>query len=234
MSASIPNNFEMVMRAARGLGDLREEAAFLGGATTGLLLTDPAAPEVRSTLDVDVIVEMASRSDYYDLEKRLRGLGFKNDTSDGAPICRWLLDELILDVMATAEDILGFGNRWYAEAFHHAQPYALHGGLTIRLVTAPYFIATKLEAFRGRGNNDCLASHDLEDIVSVLDGRPELMAEVSESPQGLREYIAEEAEALLATRAFLDALPGHLAQDSASQHRIPLLLDRLRILAAPK
>lgn len=231
MSASNPLNLAMVIRAARGLGDLRKEVAFLGGATTGLLLTDTAAADVRSTLDVDVIVEIASRSDYYVFEERLRALGFRNDTSEGAPLCRWLLDDLILDVMPTADEILGFSNRWYAEALHHAQPCALHDDLSIRLVTAPYFIATKLEAFRGRGKGDYLASHDLEDIVAVLDGRPELIAQVSTSPQDLRGYIAEEIKTLLATRAFLDALPGHLAQDSGSQRRMPMLLDRLKMLA---
>ncbi len=231
MSAANPGNMAMIIRAAEGLGSLLGEVAFLGGATTGLLLTDPAVEDVRSTLDVDVIVEVASRADYYDLEERLRELGFKNDLSEGAPLCRWLLSDLILDVMPTSEEILGFSNVWYADALHHAMPYDLTSGQTIRLVTAPYFLATKLEAFRGRGNCDYLASQDLEDIVAVLDGRPELCDEVRQACQSLQDYISEEAKRLMGTPAFRDALPGHLSQDSGSQRRLPKIFDRLRLLA---
>ena len=88
MTAANPENMAMVIRAATALGDLRKEVAFLGGATTGFLLTDPAVDDVRSTLDVDVIVEVATRADYYALENRLRELGFRNDRSEGAPLCR--------------------------------------------------------------------------------------------------------------------------------------------------
>ena len=83
---------EMIERVAKRLGDLRYEVAFVGGAVTGLLITDPGAPKVRVTDDVDAIVEVASRAKYYELAKRLRDLGFKEDTSEGAPPCRWLIE----------------------------------------------------------------------------------------------------------------------------------------------
>ena len=35
-------------------------------------------------------------------------------------------------------------------------------------MTAPYLLATKLEAFRGRGQGDLFASKDLEDVVVVV------------------------------------------------------------------
>lgn len=224
-------NIEMVVRAAGSLGNLCQEVAFLGGATTALLLTDPAAESIRPTLDVDVIVEAASRSDYYALEEQLRDLGFRNDQSEDAPICRWLLDDLILDVMPTAGDILGFSNRWYGEALHHAVPYEIAPAIIINLVTAPYFIATKIEAFHGRGKGDYLASHDLEDIIAVVDGRVELVDEVMLSPEPIRIFIAQKVSNLLNLRSFRDALPGHLPPDTASQQRLPLVLKCLHLLA---
>ena len=133
--------------------------------------------------------------------------------------------------MPTAEEILGFSNHWYGEALRQAKPYALPQSLSIRLVTAPYFVATKLEAFRGRGKNDYLGSRDLEDILAVVDGRQELAAEVAQASRGLRAFIAQEVAALLDVRAFHDALPGHLPSDSASQRRVQFVLDRLRLLA---
>ena len=41
-------------------GPVADEMVFLGGCATGLLITDPAAPSVRVTMDVDVITEVAS------------------------------------------------------------------------------------------------------------------------------------------------------------------------------
>ena len=133
--------------------------------------------------------------------------------------------------MPTDERILGFSNRWYAPAIASAQSIEI-AGARIRLVTPPYFIATKFEAFNGRGNNDYSGSHDLEDVIAVTDGRPEIVEEVRRASSDVRSYIASEFGRLLSTRAFLDALPGFLLPDSATQARYPLLLDRLRLLSA--
>jgi hypothetical protein len=102
-----------------------------------------------------------------------------------------------------------------------------------RVITAVYFLATKLEAFRGRGQNDYSASHDLEDVIAVVDGRSELLREVAEAHDDVRTYIASEVRALLGTRTFIDALPGFLLPDSASQARLPLLVERLERVTKP-
>jgi len=93
-------------------------------------------------------------------------------------------------------------------------------------------VATKLEAFRGRGRGDFLASHDLEDIITVFDGRAELPGEVAESAADVRDYIAAELRALLDNPDFLDALSGYLPPDAASQRRRLALEARLRDIAA--
>jgi len=54
------------------------------------------------------------------------------------------------------------------------------------MVLAPYFLATKLEAFDGRGKGDYLSSHDIEDIVAVLDGRPEILDELLKASKSYR------------------------------------------------
>ena len=92
-------------------------------------------------------------------------------------------------------------------------------------------MATKLEAFSGRGNNDYLFSHDLGDFLSVIDGRDSLIDECRASRAELRAYLRERIAGLLATSAFIDALPGHLPGDAASQERLPDLEDKLRALA---
>jgi hypothetical protein len=101
----------------------------------------------------------------------------------------------------------------------------------IRIVTPPLFLATKLEAFRGRGRGDFLASHDLEDIITVIDGRRELLDDVRASAPLLRAYIANEIGVLLRNPEFNQALPGHLAGDETSQARTPLIKERLHQLS---
>ena len=101
-------NLAMIRYVAERLGDLRERVVFLGGAATTLLITDQAAPDVRPTLDVDVIVEIGSSPDYYRLGESLREIGFTEDASEGAPLCRWLIDGIRVDIMPTDEHILGF------------------------------------------------------------------------------------------------------------------------------
>ena len=224
-------NLAMIRYVAERLGDLRERVVFLGGAATTLLITDQAAPDVRPTLDVDVIVEIGSSPDYYRLGESLREIGFTEDASEGAPLCRWLIDGIRVDIMPTDEHILGFSNRWYLSALRHAVRTEVGRGVTIRIVTAPFFLATKLEAFFGRGGGDFLASHDLEDIIAVLDGRKELVGEVKSQPEEVREFLAGSFDALMRNREFIDALPGHLPPDAASQKRAMVVLTRMREIA---
>jgi hypothetical protein len=114
----------------------------------------------------------------------------------------------------------------------HRNTGALTQWLEIRLITPPVFLATKLEAFRERGEGDFLASHDLEDIVVVIDGRPELADEIRDSEPELREYLVREFDSLLCNSAFVEALPGYLPADAASQARLPTIRERLRLLAS--
>ncbi len=211
-------NLARLSDAAKKLAPLLDQIAFVGGCT-GLLLTDPAAAPVRPTLDVDAIVAVASYEGFTALEAQLRELGFRQLPTEGAPICCWVSGELILDLMPTDSSILGFSNVWYAAALENAQRIRI-GELEIRMITAPYFLATKLEALHGRGKNDFRGSHDLEDIVTVIDGRSELAGEARLAPAGLQEYLRREFEALLSNLDFVDALPGHLLPYAASQQRL--------------
>ncbi len=189
----------------------------------------PLRPRAR---DVDVIVEVATLADYHRLEKDLLEAGFRHDRSPDAPVCRWTIGSALVDVMPSDERVLGFGNRWYSEAIRTAEPFTLPTGGTIRLITAPLFLATKLEAFSGRGAGDFHASHDLEDIVALIDGRSELGAEIECSTGALHDFLTAQIAALLDVPAFLSALPGHLPGDESSQARVPLIVDQMRRIAA--
>ena len=227
-----PNpNLAMVERIVSALGVLRERVVLLGGCATGLLLTDPAAPALRTTRDVDVVIEVGSRVAYWALGKEMTARGFRPDQSEGAPICRWVFEELLLDLMPSDTALLGFGNRWYPDAIRTAWVCLLPSGQRIRVVAPPYFLATKLDAFNGRGGGDYLGSHDLEDLVAVMDGRPEILEEVASTDPRLQAYIAGAFATLLADSTFSYALQGHLPPDAASQNRLPRLLQRMQTIA---
>jgi hypothetical protein len=211
------------------LEDLVNEVVFVGGAVSGLLITDPAVPSMRPTLDVDVIIEVTTQQEYYRFQERLRKKGF-NVAMDETTICRFRNGQIILDVMPVDESILGFTNKWYAGCVQHAKIMTLHDA-QFRVVTPEYFLASKFEAFHGRGNRDYVISHDMEDIIAVIDGRTEIIQEVSDAAEDVRSYLVAQFSDLIADDDFMDALPGHLRPDSASQQRLPILIKRIEQLA---
>jgi hypothetical protein len=222
----------MLEVAARHLEPLLEEVVFVGGATIELWIADPLAPPVRATADVDVIIEISTRRDYYRFEKRVRSLGFVND-SETRVICRFRHPEtaLILDVMPTKASILGFENRWQAQAFVHAQEVELPMGKAIRAIPPPFLLATKLEAFEGRGKLDFYESRDFEDIVRLIDGRGELAAEAAASPEDVRDYISRQFEKLSLHDLFDSGLEGALPAGPEVRERVDdLIWPRVREL----
>jgi predicted nucleotidyltransferase len=158
-------------------------------------------------------------------------LGLREDVREGAPVCRWLLDDLIVDIMPTRGDILGFSCEWYQLAFDTARPISLPNGVAIRLVTPACFLATKLTAFADRGRRNPIASHDLEDVVAVIDGRPEIVDDVTAAPADLRAAIAAKFGELLARADAEDVVAAQLLPDAESQDRLPLVLERIEAMA---
>ncbi len=237
MKALNPNDPNVVMLelvAARLGAELCEQFVFVGGAVAGLLITDPANPAIRPTEDVDIVVEAVVLRQYHAVEKQLRALGFKQDMRPQAPICRWQIEGITVDMMPSDEKILGFANRWYPLGVRTAKALLLPSGTKIRVLHAPFFIATKLEAFKDRGNGDYLFSHDFGDIASIVDGRDSLLAECKESPPELVHYLGSSFARMAGDRIFWDALPGHLPGDSISQERLPELEQKFRQLTQLK
>lgn len=222
-----PPDIQRIILVAQRLGPLKDSVVFVGGAVVPLLISDPAAAPPRPTEDVDVILGVTSRPEYYRLERELRQLGFKQTMREGDPICRWEIESVLVDVMPAEETVLGFSSRWYKSAIESAVVMRI-GPIDIKVISAPCFIATKLEAFNNRGASDYLLSPDMEDILSVIDGRPELTDEIRAAESALKRYLTESVRNLLQDPAFLNSLPGHLRADSTSQARLPILLERLR------
>ena len=225
-------NLAKVELIAHVLGPLCEELVFVGGCATGLLTTLPEATPARMTYDVDLVVEVASLHGYHQMEAAFARLGFARDAAiDTEVICRWRYRDLQVDLMPTDPAILGFANRWYPMAVAQSERLTLPSGNAIRLISAPLFVATKFEAFADRGGEDPLGSHDLEDNINVIDGRPELYAEITTTTTELREYLAARCAALLALPYFKNYLPGLVFQDETLADRVATIATRLQQIA---
>lgn len=217
-------NLPQLQRIAVALGELREQLVFVGGSVAGLLLTDPLAASVRATTDVDAIAN-AGRVAFHQLENALAGRGFVRDMRSEV-ICRWVHRDsgLLFDLMPVDDVVLGFTNPWYAYAVQTAESVEVAEGVRIRLLSAVAFVATKLEAFASRGKGDFLTSHDLEDVLNVVDGREQLADEMGSAPVALRAFVAGAFAALLAHPDFMNVLPGLIAEPE----RASVVLARLR------
>ncbi|ODR88512.1 nucleotidyl transferase AbiEii/AbiGii toxin family protein [Sinorhizobium alkalisoli] len=202
---------EMLKAVAVALGeDLCERLVFVGGCTTALFITDPVTLEdVRTTDDIDLIVDLTGQAAWAQLQEELRQHGFM-EAADEEVICRMRLGALKVDFMPDDETILGFGNRWYAKGIETAVQHQLSEDLSIQVLTPALFLATKLEALAGRGNNDLLMSRDAEDILLVVDGRESLLDEINAAEPDVREFIAGQFHALLEQRDFDDFLEGNI------------------------
>lgn len=221
-------NIEMIDEVSILLNELTEKVVFVGGAITSLLITDPALSDIRPTNDVDVIVEVTSYTEYSKLEETLRIKGFKQRITSQDPLCRWIIGNTIVDFMPTDTKILGFSNLWYNDAIKNYTLKKMPSGKTIKIVTPPYFIGTKIEAFLGRGKNDYIMSHDIEDIISVIDGREELSNEIKVSSPNLKKYIQHHLSEFKKNHHFRDAIAGYLPTDFNSQNRFSVIIKRIQ------
>lgn len=221
-------NLAQLKAIAQGLGDLLPRVTFVGGCTTALLVDKAAYSGVRQTEDVDVIIDVATYLKFQDFSKELRKRGFREDV-DG-PICRWLFMDnnttIKLDVMPVDERVLHFSNRWYPGAIRHSIDYSLDENLAVRVVSPVYFLATKFEAFLGRGEGNYF-SHDLEDIVFVLENRSDFIRELLDASPELKAYFSIQAKSLLNDK-FLNVLPGLLNNEQSFNQ----VVNALKIMAS--
>ena len=204
------SNLPLFRAVARSIQPLLDELVFTGGIVVEHYRTTPLVTSVRATRDADAICTASTYTEYSKLGDRLRGLGYTQPLEENTPPFRWRKDWLVLDVMPLNEDVLGFTNRWYGPGLDHTNPLDLGDGLVVRILDAPHFLATKLEAFAGRGSDDPIASPDLEDVVTLLATRPEIVVEVTASAAPLREWVSASLVSALPRATRSQSIAGHL------------------------
>ncbi len=218
-----------IATVARALATESPPVVFVGGTVTALYPLEGGV-DVRPTVDVDCVVDVATTADYYAFVQRLRARGFSECMDEGAPLCRRVFANIRVDIVATADTGIGPTNRWYKQAVAEATSHELAPDLKVLAITPTYFVATKLEAFRGRGRGDYQASHDLEDTLLVLAGLPHLREQLRTESTPVASTVRAELVALRSKEAFIDAVPGHFEGDAVGQARAGVVLEWLALL----
>lgn len=212
-------NITRIKAVYNALEELASKVVFVGGAVVSLYADRPAT-DLRPTDDIDILVELLQYSDYVEIEEKLRSKGFENDVESGV-LCRYRINGIIVDVMPTNKNILGFSNRWYPEGYKNAREVRLDDNYHIRIFHPAWFIASKLDAFRDRGKNDGRMSTDFEDIVFVLNNRINIWEEMNSSPPLLKEYLQQQFGELLANEHVFEWISCHL---NYTEHRRATLI----------
>lgn len=206
------NNVSRIIAVAKSLGDLADRVVFVGGSTVSLY-ADRQTFEVRETDDVDVIVELLNYPDQVQFEEQLRSKGFSDDI-DSKVRGRFKIDGIIVDVMPTIDTHMGFENRWYAEGFKESIAIEIAQNITVKILSPPFFIATKFEAFKGRGKNDGRTSQDFEDIVYVLENRHNIWSEMQNSIEPLNTFLKDEFNSLLKGPYHIEWIGSHVERQA--------------------
>jgi len=214
------DNIVRIKAVYRALEDLGNNVVFVGGATVSLYKDRPAS-ETRITDDVDIVVELLQYADYANIENQLRQKGFVNDIESGV-ICRYKINGIIVDVMPTNENILGFNNQWYTDGFQNSVEYPLSENESVRIFSSIYFIASKLDAFNDRGDGDGRTSSDFEDIVYVLNNRTAIWEEMKNAPISVKTFLKEEFQKLVAEDYLYEWISSHLEYNE--QRRVNYIL----------
>jgi len=203
------SNREMLVTIANGFKDFLDKVYFVGGSVIELYLEESVSDPVRSTEDVDCVLEITSKFDFRDWEKMLLSCGFKRDISDNAPICRWFFNNVKVDTLLPNLQV-GFTNKWYADGIKHSFDYQLNKNLKIKLFELPYFLATKFEATVHRGLPDLRMSHDFEDIVYLWSNAPNIFEQCQKVDYKLQKYFSNTLKTLMSNWTFGEAIEAHL------------------------
>jgi predicted nucleotidyltransferase len=216
----VDKNRILVERLCTHIEPLLDQIVLVGGCAVGFLITDRAQLLTRSTDDVDLATEITTLPDYYRFAEQLKGLGFSEDAE---MTCRWRKKELCLDIIPLKETVLGFTNSWYPLAIKTAISVELPNGKKLKHIDAPTFIATKIESFLSRGADNFM-HQDIEDIITVFNGREELPNEIEKSDHELKDYIQDKIGTFLEIATFTDLIPGHLRPN---ENRAEIVFRRL-------
>lgn len=221
---------QMLAAAGRLLEPLGVRVVFIGGATVSLHLGPLRASLARATLDVDCLVPAATLAEYDEIQAKLDELGIWPVMDEDAPLCRRRAGNLTLDVLPRDVTLIGMRGGFLATGYDRAMAVDLPDGTRIHILRPADLMAAKVEAWNDRGRGDWMASADLEDLLSLVEGLPDFGEVTQISDLAVRQCLAQWAAEML-VHPELDALVDGNVVGTQRPTRIARLLGRLRELA---
>jgi predicted nucleotidyltransferase len=218
-------NRKATIKVAKALGELNEEVVFVGGAMVSLYINDKTAEDIRPTKDIDLTFQVTTTAKLEALRQKLNEKGFK-EAKEEKVICRFAYDDILVDVMSTKEVGWSPSNRWFAPGFEKAITLDLDGQ-EIKILPFPYFLASKMDAFFDRGIHDIYASHDLEDIIYIINYTTDLVEQILASKEGVKNYLVSSMQKILENNTIMAAIPGHLYFDAVDE-RMEIIKDKMK------
>lgn len=220
-------NRGVIRKIALALGPLNEHVVFVGGATVGLYIDDPAAEDVRPTKDVDISLSIATLGELEAIREVLTKNGFKQSSEDRV-ICRFRYEDIKVDVMNTKAIGWAPANPWFAPGFARRETINVEDQL-VNILPLPYFLASKFIAFNDRGFVDPRTSHDFEDIIYVMDNRTDIVEHLTTAPKDVKPYLIAQLRNILSNREMQEAIYGNLYYETR-EVRFQRLIDGIRLI----
>jgi len=216
-------NISVVAEVASALQELKEEMVFVGGAIISLYTDDDAADEIRPTFDVDLTLHVVNLGHWEKVQEKLRKLDFHPDPF-GHAICSYKYKNILVDIMANEDGPLGPANRWYKIGFENLQIVKAKEQ-EIKILSAPCYLATKFEAFNGRGT-DLRTSHDIEDIIYVLDNRINIVEEIKKDDERVQAFLKEQFNRIIKKGLLREILLAHIHPLMLAE-RMPIVEEKI-------
>lgn len=224
-------NIHIIRRVAHALSSFQEKVFFVGGAIIPFYIHEPGSEDVRPTYDVDITFDISTSSGLESLREKLIGHGFIQSHEDNV-ICRFRFGDIIVDVMSTVSIGWAPSNKWFKSGLDDLKTISLGDDLKIKILSLPYYLCTKFEAFKDRGSNDPRFSKDLEDIVYLFDNISDISQQIQEAPEDARIFLAQNCSQILEDRAIQEAVYGHLSFE-LQEDRFQILMQKIKTVSIP-
>jgi Nucleotidyl transferase AbiEii toxin, Type IV TA system len=216
---------ESIEKVAIALGELNKEVVFVGGAVVSLYVNDAFADEFRPTKDIDITFRIVSFAKLEQLREKLVSKGFKQNIFEDV-ICRFQLEDILVDVMSTQAIAWAPANRWFEEGFNDLIQMNI-GTQVINLLSLPFFLATKFDAHADRGGSDARMSKDFEDIIYLLNHVSNLETHISNASSNVKNYLILEFKDILKNDVKQEAILANMPYNFQME-RYDIIIEKLK------
>lgn len=216
-------NLKVVEKVAIALGEINNDVIYIGGAVVSLYVTDDGAEQPRPTNDIDISVQIST---YSQMEKLREELDKKKifPASNETVMNRYSYEDILIDFIPYEETPLGPTNSWLKPGFEKSHS-VLIGNIEIKILPVSFFLATKWEAYKSRGN-DPRMSPDFEDIIYIIDNSLDLVDEVKDAEIKVQLFLKEMASEILSHPYRNEIIECHL-NPYTSNERKTLVINKL-------